>query len=187
MILSANAKSGDNGNAVVGDNNIFNQTIFQQSMNPMPKRSVIFEVCTTISKADIDCADDYSIKRNVDWIKKLEYNDVERYSEIFDTYCVGYETVEDILAEYKVRDRDIMVRKVNATYKSVEADRERLGENGDYVLEHVYKKLEEIVFKYAGITGSSESLEELEEAIYLIMFYVFTKCLLLKKPPKGEE
>ena len=50
----------------------------------------------------------------------------------------------------------------------------------------MYLRLKEEVC-YNDLINNSDLLdEEVDQAIYLIMFYVFTKCKLLKPVPKGE-
>ncbi|TCW43231.1 hypothetical protein EC917_1467 [Bacillus thuringiensis] len=79
-----------------------------------------------------------------------------------------------------------MVKKIRTVYLEVEKVRKKEEFDGDYVIKQVFFRLKEEVCYSALISESDLLDEEVDEAIYLIMFYAFTKCKLLKPVPKGE-
>lgn len=185
MTLSKKAHAGDGGNAIVGNqNSIGNQTInlFDPNLLPTTKRSALFEICSTIAEKEIEYNDDYSLFENVDWTEKLEFNNVDIYSNIFDTYSDGYMEIEEVLQSYN--KREIMVKKIHTLYLKSEKKRIENDEDGDFVLDLVFDEIKTIIQRHAHFNNSDLLEENIDEAIYLIMFYIFTKCKLLKKPPK---
>ncbi|MFD3261399.1 hypothetical protein ACE3MQ_22655 [Paenibacillus lentus] len=185
MALSNSASSGNNGTSIVGDKNNLT-TINLGSRTPkILKRSAIFEVCKIIAELDIDYDDEYSIQKNSDWMEKFEYNKVDLYIEIFDNYSDGYDEVSKVLHGYL--KKTLMVKKIRTVYLEVEKVREKEELDGDYVIKQVFDRLKEEVCYNALISESDLLDEEVDEAIYLIMFYAFTKCKLLKPLPKDVE
>lgn len=181
---SSSAKSGDNGNSVVGDNNKINTFNFGTQTPRVLNRSAIFDVCKTIAELDIEYDDEYSIQTNSDWMEKFDYNEVDLYIEVFDNYSDGYDEVSKVLHSYM--KKTVMVKKIRTVYLEVENVRKKEKLDGDFVIEKVFHRLKEEVCYSALISDSNLLDEEVDEAIYLIMFYAFTKCKLLKPVPKGE-
>lgn len=182
MALSNSAKSGDNGTSVVGNQNTFTTIKFGSQTPKILKRSAIFDVCKTIAELDIDYDDEYSIQNNSDWMEKFEYNKVDLYVEIFDNYSDGYDEVSKVLQGYL--KKTIMVKKIRTVYLEFEKVREQEKLDGDYVVKQVFDRLKEEVCYSALISESDLLDEEVDAAIYMIMFYAFTKCKLLKPVPK---
>lgn len=185
MALSNSAKSGDKGTSIVGNENTLITYNFGSHTPKILKRSVIFDVCKIIAELDIDYVDEYSIQNNSDWMEKFEYNKVDLYIEIFDNYSDGYDEVSKVLHGYL--KKLIMIKKIRTVYLEVEKVREKEKLDGDYVIKQVFNRLKEEVCTRALISGSDLLDEEVDEAIYLIMFYAFTKCKLLKPVPKDAE
>lgn len=184
MMLNKSAKSGDNGTSIVGDNNSLRTFNFGSHTPKILSRSAIFDICTIIAELDIDYDDEYSIQTNSDWMEKFEYNKVDLYIEVFDTYSDGYDEVSKVLHGYL--KKTIMVKKIRTVYLEVEKVRETERLDGDYVIKQVFNRLKEEVCYSALISESDLLDEEVDEAIYMIMFYVFTKCKLLKPVPKDD-
>ncbi|SDZ68647.1 hypothetical protein SAMN05421736_13710 [Evansella caseinilytica] len=185
MALNNTARSGDNGTSIVGDKNNLNTFNFGSKTPKILKRSAIFDVCKIIAELDIDYDDEYSIQKNSDWMEKFEYNKVDLYVEIFDNYSDGYDEVSKVLQGYL--KKTIMVKKIRTVYLEVERVREKENLDGDYVIKQVFQRLKEEVCYNSYINENDLLDEEVDEAIYLIIFYVFTKCKLLKPVPKDEE
>lgn len=183
MVLGNNARSGDNGTSIVGDNNTLRTINIGGQAPRILNRSAIFDVCKIIAELDIEYDDEYSIQTNSDWMDKFDYNKVELYVEIFDNYSDRYDEVSKVLHSYL--KKAIMVKKIRAVYLEVEDVRKQENLDGDYVVKQVYLRLKEEVCYSALISGCDLLDEEVDEAIYLIMFYAFTKCKLLKPVPKG--
>lgn len=184
MALSNSAKSGDNGTSIVGNENTLSTYNFSSQTPKILKRSAIFDVCKIIAELDIDYDDEYSIQNNSDWMEKFEYNKVDLYVEIFDNYSDGYDEVSNVLHGYL--KKTIMVKKIRTVYLEIEKVREKEKLDGDYVVKQVFNRLKEEVW-YSALTSESDLLdEEVDAAIYMIMFYAFTKCKLLKPVPKDD-
>lgn len=182
MTLSNSARSGDNGTSIVGDHNNVLEVKFESKTPRILKRSVIFDVCKKIAELDIEYDDEYSIQTNSDWMEKFEYNNVDDYIEVFDNYSDRYDEVSKVLHSYL--KKTIMIKKIRAVYLKIDKIRKSEKLDGDYVIEEVFNHLKEGVFYSALINGSELIDEEIDEAIYLVMFYAFTKCKLLKPVPK---
>lgn len=178
------AKSGDNGTSIVGNENTLTTFSFGSHTPKILKRSAIFDVCQTIAELDIAYDDEYSIQNNSDWMEKFEYNKVDLYVEVFDNYSDGYDDVSKVLHGYL--KKTIMVKKIRTVYLEVERLRKEENLDGDYVIKQVFDRLKEEVCYSALISESDLLDEEVDAAIYMIMFYAFTKCKLLRPVPKGD-
>ncbi|MFD1040340.1 hypothetical protein ACFQ3N_18350 [Virgibacillus byunsanensis] len=184
MTLSKSAKSGDNGTSIVGNKNSLTTFNFSSHTPKILKRSAVFDVCKIIAELDIDYDDEYSIQNNSDWMEKFEYNKVDLYVEVFDNYSDGYDEVSKVLHGYL--KKTIMVKKIRTVYLEIERVREKEKLDGDFVIKQVFDRLKEEVWYNASINESDILDEEVDAAIYMIMFYAFTKCKLLKPVPKGD-
>lgn len=182
MSLSNNAKSGDNSVSISGENNQVTFNSFNENKLHILKRTAIFEICQRIANIQIDYDDEYSIQHNSDWMDKFAYNNVNTYVEIFDNYSDGYDEVSEILQSYLNKTK--MVKKVRTLYLEIEKVRFERKLDGDYVLDQLFKKLKEEVCYSASFNTVDLLDEDVDEAIYLIMFYVFTKCKILKPIPE---
>ncbi|UOR13600.1 hypothetical protein [Halobacillus amylolyticus] len=182
MAFSHSARSGDNGTSIVGDDNTLTSIYFDNHTPKILKRSAIFEVCKIIAELEIDYDEEYSIQKNSDWMEKFDYNEVDLYIEIFDNYSDGYDEVSKVIQHYL--NKTIMIKKIRTVYLEVEKVRGKEKLDGDYVIKKVFDRLKEEIC-YSALIGGSELLdEEVDAAIYMIMFYAFTKCKLLKPVPK---
>jgi len=187
--MSNRAKSGNHGMSIAGNNNhvtkIDHQTNihFQDAPKTLSK-SFLFDICKCIAESDIEYDDDYSIRDNVDWNYKLEYNEVNLYIDLFDEYCIGYEDMEKVLRNFEKRD-DIL-KKIRAIYLKKEIGQSKV--SSDELLDLVFTEIKLHCVQICSATSENDfSDEELDEAIYLVMFYAITKCKLLKVPPKDGE
>ncbi|MDW8727144.1 hypothetical protein Q7W11_09240 [Streptococcus suis] len=173
---STSAQSGDNGISIVGDGNIGKQININSSLPSVLPRSLLLEICKRITAMDIEIAE-YSIQENTDWMRKFEFNGVAKYIDIFDDYSDGYDVLCEVLKS--IPRSTLMIKKIRTVYIKVKTT-ERINENGDYILEQIFNKLKEEVC-VQGQIGEFELLdEEVDAAIYLIMFYAFTKCKILE-------
>lgn len=157
------------------------------SQMPMgPRRSILFSVCKIIADADIEYGE-YSIEVNANWDEKLNFNNVSTYRDIFDNYASSYDEVEEILKDIPKREK--MIRKIFNFYKKVEKGQDVSCYDGDTVLSMVFDEIKELVNQINNTLDLEKSLidEDIDEAIYCIMFYVFTKCKLLRIPPKENK
>lgn len=168
--------TGGDGSINVAGNDIALTILEHESF----QRSILYDLCVTINQSAIvlEEEDQYSTRLNSDWLEKLEYNNVSVYAEIFGEESYAYGQVEDVIREYP--NSVEMVRKVRHIYLLVEKDRLRLDEDGDYVLERVFKELCQLVDESKRPLELQLPIEQKERYIKLIMFYVFTRCQLLK-------
>lgn len=176
------AKAGDNGVAIVGNNNTV-ISLDKNSPQIIP-RSYIADICKSIADMNIEFDDDYSIQQNSDWMDKFNYNLVHTYVDIFDNYSDGYDDLIDILRGNK--RRSVMVMKIRTVYLKIDGSRPK-NTDGDYIIEQVFKTLKDEICNQNLIAPINLADEEIDSAIYLIMFYAFTKCKLLKPVPKEEK
>jgi len=170
------ATGGDGSINIAGDGNtasILQYEAFQ--------RTWLYDICLVIKEASIPLDDDdnFSIKMNSDWLEKLEYNQVKIYAEIFQQDSYAFDQLEDVIKDFP--NSVEMIRKVRHIYLFVEKERESKSEDGDYVLEQVFKQLSQLVDESNRPIEKQIPLEEKERYIKLVMFYVFTRCQLLKK------
>lgn len=171
-----NATGGDGSINIAGDGNtasILQYEAFQ--------RTLLYDVCLAIKDANItlDEDDSFSIRMNSDWLEKLEYNQVKIYAEIFQQESYTFDQLEEVIKNFPSSVE--MIRKVRHIYLFVEKEREMKSEDGDYVLERVFKQLCQLVDESNRPIEKQMPLEEKERYIKLVMFYVFTRCQLLKK------
>lgn len=170
------ATGGDGSINIAGDGNtasILQYEVFQ--------RTWLYDVCLAIKEANmpLDDDDNFSIKMNSDWLEKLEYNQVNIYAEIFQQESYTFDQLEEVIKSFP--NSVEMIRKVRHVYLFVEKERESKSEDGDFVLEQVFKQLCQLVDESHRPLEKQMPLEEKERYIKLVMFYVFTRCQLLKK------
>ncbi|ARF68060.1 hypothetical protein B7C51_09795 [Paenibacillus larvae subsp. pulvifaciens] len=180
---SSSAKSGDYGTSIVGDGNIINSVNFDSHTPKVLSRSLIFSICKTIAEMEIEYDDDYSIQQNSDWMEKFEYNNVNLYVDIFDNYSDGYDEVSKVLQGHLKKSS--MIMKIRTVYLKVDNAKPE-GSNGDYVISKIFDILKEEVCCQELLQPVGLNDEDVDAAIYLIMFYAFTKCKILEPVPKDD-
>lgn len=175
------AKSGDNGNSIVGNDNNITTVNFDMNTPKVLSKSLIAGVCKTIAEMNIEFEDDYSIQQNSDWMQKFDYNSVKLYIDVFDNYSDGYDEVSKVLQGHL--KRTTMIMKIRTVYLQVES-RKPSDVDGDYIISQIFDILKEEVCNQDLIMPTGLMNEEVDAAIYLIIFYAFTKCKVLKPVPK---
>ncbi|EPH74754.1 TPA: hypothetical protein ACGY62_001448 [Enterococcus faecalis] len=166
----------DQSIAICGDKNSINQFL---TITREPKRAFVFDVCKIIVEKNFEENAEYSISSNANWSKKIEYNQIDKYELIFDEYSFAREDIEELLEGYENRTkliRNFKTLYIDSTYKFP-------NENNDYRLDWVFKSLCNIVDESSEPTDALYT-EDRNQAIYQLMFYAFTKCQILEKPPK---
>lgn len=175
------SQAGDNGISNSGHHNDIRQTNIN-FMDGMPKRTVIYDLCQLIATQDIP-AGEYSIKENIDWTLKLNYNNVVEYTEVFDEYCDVYLEFEEILKD-QYSDREKMVKKVHHIYRNIRITHPDKKQDGDFILQRVFEELSKLI-SFANYDPTDQvKEEEIDRTLILIMFYTLTKCKLLEVPTK---
>lgn len=182
--MSGTIRSGDNSPSVIGNNNRIGDTYLHvPNHNNRMRRSILYDVCCTLSKAEMNFREEYALHTNSDWIEKIEYNHIEKYKEIFEMYSLYYGVVEEVLE--RIPKRELLIRNIKTTYvksKNVNANFSK-----DEILDIVFNNLSEIVVQSDQFSDDPMLEEEKNEAIHLIMFYAFTKCQLLEIVPRRNE
>ncbi|MFS1133376.1 hypothetical protein [Enterococcus hirae] len=183
MVFGGNvsAKSGDRGSSIIGDGNSIVNINFGPKTPKILSRSLISNICKTIGDMEIDYENEYSIQQNSDWMEKFEYNGVNLYIDVFDNYSDGYDEVSKILQGHL--KRTTMIMKIRTIYLKIEHSKPD-EEDGDYIISRIFDILKEEVCCQELINPVGLIDEDVDAAIYLIMFYVFTKCKILKIVPK---
>lgn len=171
-----NAIAEANSIANTGDN----VSITLNHFSDGPKRSIIFNVCRAISESNIEYDEEYSIKNNANWLHKFSFNNVKRYQEIFEDYASGYDKIEEILRGFPFRE--MTIRKIHTCYLKSLRNYDTKNFDGDSILEDVFKQLKTLAANVNVIESEPLYDESIDEAIYLIMFYAFSKCKLLQIP-----
>ena len=169
---------GNNSNLLVGDgNSILNYEPFQSS--------ILYDVCRAVMEADIDLTpeDEYSLHTNSNWMKKFDYNKVVKFVDIFNDEAPDIDRLEEIMESF-ANNRTLLINKIKHVYRIIEKERTKANEDGDFVLEGVFKELCKVVDESGRPLDKQIPMEQKERYIKLIMFYAFTKCQLLK--PVGE-
>lgn len=166
----------DQSIAIDGNKNTINQYL---PTPREPKRAFVFNVCKIIVEKNFEENAEYSISSNVNWSKKIEYNQITKYELIFDEYSFAREDIEELLEGYENRTkliRNFKTLYIDSTYKFPD-------ENNDYRLDWVFESLCNIVDEASDSTNALY-IEDRNQSIYQLMFYAFTKCQILEKPPK---
>lgn len=166
----------DKAIAIGGNKNTLNQFL---PMPREPKRAFVFDVCKIIVEKNFEENAEYTISSNVNWSNKIEYNQISKYELIFDEYSFAREDIEELLEGYENRTkliRNFKTLYIDSTYKFQ-------NENNDYRLDWVFESLCNIVDEASDPTNALY-IEDRNQAIYQLMFYAFTKCQILEKPPK---
>lgn len=176
MIGNRVAQTGDDGVAVVGDNNTIK--IINSALTT--NRSFLYDVCCIIADANIEGTEEYSIHTNSEWSAKMEYNKIRKYAYFFEEHSYSYGDVEDILANFE--KRTVLIRHIKRIYMGFLLDNEELSK--DSILDLVFEELLRIVVQCNVSSGYLLTEEQKFETIYQIMFYAFTKCQLLAPIPK---
>jgi hypothetical protein len=179
MVGNKTAHTGDNGVAVVGNDN----EIKIVNSLPTTNRSFLYDVCCIIADADIDENAEYSIHTNSEWNAKMKYNGIKKYARLFDLHSYSYGDVEEILANFE--KRAILIRHIKGIYIGFLSEREGLSK--DKLLDLVFTKLLRIVKECNISSGNLLTEEQKSETIYQVMFYAFTKCQLLEPIPESER
>lgn len=172
----AQVTASDQSVAIYGKKNTVNQIMARPRE---PKRAFVFDVCKIIVEKNFEENVKYSISDNVNWTKKIEYNEIVKYEMIFDEYSFAREDIEELLNGYENRTK--LIRNFKTLY--IDSVCKYPSENNDFRLDWVFESLCIIVDEASEPTNPIY-IEDRNQAIYQLMFYAFTKCQILEKPPK---
>lgn len=168
--------ASDNSVAIYGRNNNVNQIL---PAVREPKRAFVSDICKVLVEKNFEGIAEYSIAENANWSKKIKYNEIIKYEMIFDEYSFAREDIEELLEGYEYRTkliRNFKTLYIDSVFKFKEAD-------NDFRLDWMFNRLCDIVDESCEVNDSMY-IEDRNQAIYQLMFYAFTKCQILEKPPK---
>ncbi|HET8670935.1 MAG TPA: hypothetical protein VFM05_10010 [Candidatus Saccharimonadales bacterium] len=173
--------AGDDSIGVIGDGNTIEKHIHYAAFAAPVRRSYLYELCQVILDSDIEPSDEDSIESNAKWQEKLDFNRVSpQYAEIFDNDSYAYDDMVEIVTAFP--NGVILLRKIHNIYLEKEREREVSGQDGDFVLREVFGELERMIDTHEDTLEARMADEERDRCLWLIMFYVFTQCQLLRKP-----
>ncbi|STD27412.1 ABC-three component system protein [Enterococcus mundtii] len=147
-----------------------------------PKRSLIYDVCKMIAEKDFEETSEYSIYQNINWTRKIEYNEIKKYKILFEEYSFAREDIEELLEGYE--KRTTLIKHIKTLY--INSIFELPDEDNDVKLDWVFTNLCTIVDEADNYTDKIY-MEDRDQAIYQLMFYAFTKCQILEIPPIRSE
>ena len=178
--------SGNESTNVIGDGNLILKQYVSNVADVPIRRSYLYDICSQIINSDLQPSNDFSIDSNAEWMEKLKFNNVsDYYIEIFDNDSYAYEEVADIMANFP--NRDTLIRKVHNVYLAKEKTRAERALDGDFVLKEVFAELDSMLDRHEDSVSERMVDEERDRSIWLVMFYVFTLCQLLRKPEAASS
>ena len=176
----------DHSVSVNGDWNTIHTTFFNKGIN----RSYVFDICCKIANAKISICDDVDnlANGNSNWENKYNYNNVNQFKELFADGAYAYDDLEDILNGID-SNKNKLIRNIHSIYLRtlIKLNESNPPKNGDSVLYAVYNEIYTMIDSCEQPSDNILTLEDRESSIYLIMFYVFTKCKLLQPLPRRED
>ncbi|SFE26350.1 hypothetical protein SAMN05428981_104223 [Bacillus sp. OV194] len=173
------ASTGDQGVAIIGDNN----NVQIAAAPGVTNRSFLYDVCCIIADSNIKETAEYSIEKNSEWSSKMRFNKIKKYKRLFEMHAYSYGDVEEILEGFE--KRETLIRHIKSIYIEYVDEDEDLPK--DTILSLVKEELLRIVADCNISSGSLLTEEHKAETIYQIMFYAFTKCQLLEPIPEDER
>lgn len=173
----SNQSVGKNSTVINGHNNAITENFYNyKTITP----SDIYEVCEILD-GNLSDSDSLEYSLNPDWLYKMEYNSLCLYKEKFEEYCMFYESVETVFRSSTFNGTRLL-RRINTIYIEIATTDDQL--NSDQIIQHIINNLREIVKdSYENTTLTSEHIEDV---IISVVFFAFTRCKILKKPPRIE-
>ncbi|MCK1987872.1 hypothetical protein MPH48_07075 [Lysinibacillus fusiformis] len=171
---------GDNSNVINGHNNILKQffnTFSPKTVTP----SDIHKVCEILD-GNLSENTDFTFTKNPDWVEKMNYNSLYRYRSTFEEYCMFYESVEEVFTSTAI-DGNRLLRVINNIYKDELIDNPDL--NSDKIVRNTINSLRIIVEN--SYKSTSMTSEHIEDVIISVVFFAFTRCKILEKPPENNN
>ena len=168
-----NQSIGNDSTVVNGNNNnVYNTSV--ETVTP----SEIYKVCQILD-GDLTENDDLIIDKNPNWSCKMKFNQVQVYQETFQDYCIFYESVESIFQSSAINGKSLL-RRINTIYRDELIDNNNL--KSDEIIQQIIINLRGIVTKSYQATTLTQ--EHIEDVIISVVFFAFTRCKILKEPPK---
>ncbi len=188
MLRKPSVDSGDGGISSSGENanNQINniQTYVASSKKTFIRKSALFEVSKKIIDSDLSDDSDFDTSSVAEWDVKIDYNDLStQYKEILKSEAEHYQLMTDIMAEFPNGEK--LIKKIRRIYLK----KDKQHNSADEILESLYSTLELLLIQAEESTNEVASFldEDREKCVWLIIFYVFTKCQILKLPPENKK
>lgn len=183
--IKGSISSGDDSISNVGKGNDIRKYVTYNAPRQAIKRSYLYDVSKQILEADIQPSKDFSIKSNAEWDEKFEHNEVsEEYREIISGEAHAYNDIQEIMSTFA--NSDVLIRKIRNIYLAQEKIRKQKNEDGDFVLINIFNILNDSLKEHEDSLKERMPDEERDRCIWLLMFYTFTKCQLLKNPTEEK-
>lgn len=171
----------DNNSKAAGRDIIDNSTNFSLTMSRSRKESSIQKVLLEISDFETDVKYEKPDTKEYTIEEKIDYNRLVEYKECFEDYMDSYSIVMEkirIMSSQKPAFENKLIKYIRNKYQhtiDIKADSDKIL---DIIIKEIEKELKE------------ESELSLDDIAYTrdIVFYVFSRCKIFKKPPaKNEE
>lgn len=179
--------AGDDSIITIGDNNQIisaeSITTLVQQKDKFIKRSLLLTVSRRIIEAGVDDDVEYDISKNTEWGAKLEFNNFsDQYKRILTSEAEHYPLIEEIMND--LEDSESLVKTVKRAYLPLEKAADKSNHDADWILDGLLAKLNASLHEVEKSASEEASLkdEDREKCIWLILFYVFTRCQIFKAP-----
>lgn len=140
------------------------------------KKSTIYEFCKIFSTMASEIKSEENISNvSMEWEQKMILNELVEYKNIFDEVCINYDTISDALEELGMQSP--LIETIINEYRRIKIIHS--GETNEYQLVVLHETLFKITNE-SRITNEKICTEEIKKAIDSIIFYVFSKCKILK-------
>lgn len=185
------ATRGGTGNTNnTGDGNTFldingDLTIDLNFSNRKPlNRTALFTFCEAFSEVDSVEDNEFPLASPSKFLKKMDYNELQDYKQIFEGCALYYNDVELVLSQFTRREK--IPNSIHKVYKKI-LKNYHSEYNADLICYDMAEELLGII--HNDVRSLDEKLgidkEDFELAIDALMYYTFTKCKILRPVPKN--
>ncbi|WPK11285.1 hypothetical protein R6U77_15535 [Lysinibacillus louembei] len=168
-----NQSIGNNSHVINGNNSTIEISYSLKTVTP----SDIYKVCEILD-GNLNENNDFIFDLNPDWLEKMEYNFLDHYKDIFEEYCIFYEAVEEVFRSTNINGTRLL-RRINIIYKDILIENAHL--NSDKIIKNVINTLKKVVED--SYEETTLTTEHIEDVILSVVFFAFTRCKVLEKPP----
>lgn len=177
----------DHSQQALGDN--IDQRIVENEINIYKKtdrltRNKMYALLKIVynSQKSLEGQFDLDIPASIE--KKLKYNNVEKYQELFSMYSIYLEDFSKVLANSFFNSQRVIitVKQFFIKYGILKIkDKEIIGD-GDKQLEIIFQQLKDYIVQDSHFDENHFSNEDVEDFVYVLMLYCVWKCKLLNNP-----
>lgn len=192
--------AGNDSQNTIGNNNNNNNTITNINQNGpvfnfdkidptmlipgtrVITESEIYKICCIIADSPLTQNPTVDVTTNANWLKKIHFNQLKKYSEIFEMYMPYYDVVESVLSSSDINGESVL-RNIKSIYIDLKYSETVL--SPDTIIDYVYSQLDIIVRE--SVSQITLTVESIKDSLHLIIFYAFTFCQILEIPPRDYE